>query len=206
MRKSPGSVMRAKTTAASSREGDGHSVKAVTGKERNAHRSFNLAIARYGDLVDAIIDLSHRGDPKAVVSEALVDRIEQVISELAAERNIGILAGLLQLMGGGHPDLQHIAIQTLVNMDREPVSAIVEEVTSAPKAFEAPGAMLLLAMMGTPQALSALEGLWSRLDLPYPLRARALRLLAACKTGFFDEQWGFSEELKPDAETLRDLL
>jgi AraC-like DNA-binding protein len=198
--------MRAKTTAASSREGDGHSAKAVTGKERNAHRSFNLAIARYGDLVDAIIDLSHRGDPKAEVSEALVDRIEQVISELVAERNIGVLAGLLQLMGGGHPDLQHIAIQTLVNMDREPVSAIVEEVTSAPKAFDAPGAMLLLAMMGTPQALSALEGLWSRLDLPYPLRARALRLLAACKTGFFDEQWGFSEELKPDAETLRDLL
>jgi AraC-like DNA-binding protein len=198
--------MPTKTTDKASEKRKACETETAANKVPNAHRSFNLAIARYGDLVDAIIDLSHRGDPKAEVNEALIDRIDQVISELVAERNIGVLAGLLQLMGGGHPDLQQIAIQTLVSMDREAVTAIVEEVTTAPTAFEAPGAMLLLAMMGTPQALSALEGLWSRLDLPYPLRARALRLLAACKTGFFDEQWGFSEELKPDAETLRDLL
>jgi len=173
-------------------------------QERMEHRSVNLAIARYGPLVEMLLERSDARGGKD--DEELAQRSEQAVAELVEARQIGVLAGLLQLMGGYHRDLQQVAIEKLSSLGEQAVSAIVEEVTSRPTAVGAPGALLMLALMGTSQALTALDTIWSRLDLPYTVRARSSRLLTACRTGFFEEQRGFSEEIEHDAQTVRDLL
>ncbi len=165
---------------------------------------FNVGLSRYDTLIEKLLDASRHSfdtpppDLLAEVASAVIDLVEI--------RQAGTIVALLHLVGDFKSELRHAVTNPLNELGDRAIKSICEEVTGRPEHVSTPGAMLLLALMESPEALVALDDLWSDRSLPYPVRARAFRLLSASRAGFFDDQWTLSEEFRPDARAIHELV